>query len=314
MARRTRRTTPSRTCAASCEAGINAFDCADHYVGVEETIGAFRRRYPELGRQLRVSTKYTPDCDAAAGPEAQRCRGDHRHVAEAARRRAAGPGAVPLVGLRDPRLRAGHAVAAGAAEGRQDRACRHDQLQRAAFARDARRRRHDPEQPAAVQPPGPAAGERDGGAVPAARHPPALLRHAGRRLPVGSLARPAAPDAAVREPLADQVPADHRGVRRLGRLPGAAAGGFARSRSGTTARIAAVAARFVLDKPQVAAALVGAKDARHLDETMAIFSLQLDAAGPGAPGCDRRARRRGRRATATTSSATRTASTRRSCT
>ena len=43
------------------EAGINAFDCADHYVGVEETIGAFRHRYPALGRQLRVSTKYTPD-------------------------------------------------------------------------------------------------------------------------------------------------------------------------------------------------------------------------------------------------------------
>ena len=43
------------------EAGINAFDCADHYIGVEDTIGAFRRKYPELGRRLRVSTKYTPD-------------------------------------------------------------------------------------------------------------------------------------------------------------------------------------------------------------------------------------------------------------
>lgn len=45
------------------EAGINAFDCADHYVGVEDTIGVFRRKYPELGRQLRVSTKWTPDID-----------------------------------------------------------------------------------------------------------------------------------------------------------------------------------------------------------------------------------------------------------
>jgi aryl-alcohol dehydrogenase-like predicted oxidoreductase len=43
------------------EAGINAFDCADHYVGVEETIGAFRRAHPSLARRLRVSTKYTPD-------------------------------------------------------------------------------------------------------------------------------------------------------------------------------------------------------------------------------------------------------------
>jgi aryl-alcohol dehydrogenase-like predicted oxidoreductase len=45
------------------EAGINAFDCADHYIGVEETIGAFRRCYPSLAKQLRVSTKYTPDLD-----------------------------------------------------------------------------------------------------------------------------------------------------------------------------------------------------------------------------------------------------------
>ena len=37
------------------EAGINAFDCADHYVGVEDTIGVFRRKYPELARQLRVT-------------------------------------------------------------------------------------------------------------------------------------------------------------------------------------------------------------------------------------------------------------------
>ena len=45
------------------EAGINAFDCADHYVGVEETIGQFRKRYPRLAKDLRVSTKYTPDSD-----------------------------------------------------------------------------------------------------------------------------------------------------------------------------------------------------------------------------------------------------------
>ncbi len=43
------------------EAGINAFDCADHYIGAEETIGEFRRRQPALARELRVSTKYTPD-------------------------------------------------------------------------------------------------------------------------------------------------------------------------------------------------------------------------------------------------------------
>lgn len=45
------------------EAGINAFDCADHYVGVEETIGEFRRRHPDLARRLRISTKYAPDLE-----------------------------------------------------------------------------------------------------------------------------------------------------------------------------------------------------------------------------------------------------------
>lgn len=45
------------------EAGINAFDCADHYVGVEDLIGRFRAKYPSLARGLRVSTKYTPDLD-----------------------------------------------------------------------------------------------------------------------------------------------------------------------------------------------------------------------------------------------------------
>jgi len=45
------------------EAGIDAFDCADHYVGVEELIGEFRRAYPELARRLKVHTKVVPDRD-----------------------------------------------------------------------------------------------------------------------------------------------------------------------------------------------------------------------------------------------------------
>jgi aryl-alcohol dehydrogenase-like predicted oxidoreductase len=43
------------------EAGITAFDCADHYVGVEDAIGVFRQRHPSLARQVRVSTKVVPD-------------------------------------------------------------------------------------------------------------------------------------------------------------------------------------------------------------------------------------------------------------
>src|SRR6266852_1194022 len=42
------------------EAGITLFDCADHYVGVEQLIGEFRRRHPDHARRLRVSTNRVP--------------------------------------------------------------------------------------------------------------------------------------------------------------------------------------------------------------------------------------------------------------
>jgi len=45
------------------EAGITLFDCADHYVGVEQLIGEFRRRYPDHARRVRVSTKLVPDLE-----------------------------------------------------------------------------------------------------------------------------------------------------------------------------------------------------------------------------------------------------------
>jgi aryl-alcohol dehydrogenase-like predicted oxidoreductase len=42
--------------------------------------------------------------------------------------------------------------------------------------------------------------------------------------------------------------------------------------------IATVATRWVIDQPQVAAAIVGARYASHLPETLAVFGLQLDGA------------------------------------
>lgn len=48
---------------AYVEAGITLFDCADHYVGVEALIGEFRRRHPEHARKLRVATKLVPDLE-----------------------------------------------------------------------------------------------------------------------------------------------------------------------------------------------------------------------------------------------------------
>jgi aryl-alcohol dehydrogenase-like predicted oxidoreductase len=57
--------------AAFCEAGIFTFDCADIYTGVEELIGEFRSRYAdthgsEALAKVRVHTKLVPDLEALA--------------------------------------------------------------------------------------------------------------------------------------------------------------------------------------------------------------------------------------------------------
>jgi aryl-alcohol dehydrogenase-like predicted oxidoreductase len=43
------------------ETGITTFDCADIYTGVEELIGSFRRMYPTLAKGVQVHTKFVPD-------------------------------------------------------------------------------------------------------------------------------------------------------------------------------------------------------------------------------------------------------------
>lgn len=58
--------------AAFADAGIVTFDCADIYTGVEEMIGAFRADYgrtrgAEALARIRVHTKYVPDLEALAG-------------------------------------------------------------------------------------------------------------------------------------------------------------------------------------------------------------------------------------------------------
>ncbi len=49
------------------EAGITNFDCADHYVGVEELIGEFRQTHPDFAKVLTVQTKLVPDRDILRG-------------------------------------------------------------------------------------------------------------------------------------------------------------------------------------------------------------------------------------------------------
>ena len=53
---------------AFADAGITTFDCADIYTGVEDLIGAFRKRYAnvrgaEALARIRVHTKFVPDLD-----------------------------------------------------------------------------------------------------------------------------------------------------------------------------------------------------------------------------------------------------------
>jgi aryl-alcohol dehydrogenase-like predicted oxidoreductase len=43
------------------EAGITTFDCADIYRGVELLIGSFRRAFPTLAARVQVHTKFVPD-------------------------------------------------------------------------------------------------------------------------------------------------------------------------------------------------------------------------------------------------------------
>lgn len=52
-----------RDMAAFVDSGVTAFDCADIYAGVEDLIGRFRREYPDHARRLRVHTKFVPDLD-----------------------------------------------------------------------------------------------------------------------------------------------------------------------------------------------------------------------------------------------------------
>ena len=50
-----------RDMAAFVEAGITTFDCADIYTGVEEMIGEFLAGHPDLAREVQVHTKFVPD-------------------------------------------------------------------------------------------------------------------------------------------------------------------------------------------------------------------------------------------------------------
>lgn len=53
------------------EAGITTFDCADIYTGVEQLIGEFRRAHPALAAQIQVHTKFVPNLSGLASVDRQ---------------------------------------------------------------------------------------------------------------------------------------------------------------------------------------------------------------------------------------------------
>jgi len=51
---------------AFVEAGLTTFDCADIYTGVETLIGDFRSRHPSLAKRVQIHTKFVPDLENLA--------------------------------------------------------------------------------------------------------------------------------------------------------------------------------------------------------------------------------------------------------
>ena len=256
------------------EAGINAFDCADHYVGVEDTIGVFRRRYPALAKQLRVSTKYTPDLELLS----RLTRRDVELAVDTSLKRLGVeqldlvqfhwwdydvPGCVQTMLWLQEFKQAGKVAHLGVTNFNVARlreiveggvTLLTNQLQYSLL--DTR-----PEN----------------GMVEFCR------THGIKLFCYGTIAGGFLSDRWLGQH--DPVPpyANHSLIKY--RLIVEEFGGWDKFQAllrkmseiarAHDSSIAAVAARYVLDKPMVATALVGAKDSRHLDETLAIFKLKL---------------------------------------
>jgi aryl-alcohol dehydrogenase-like predicted oxidoreductase len=258
------------------EAGINAFDCADHYIGVEETIGRFRRRHPGLAPQLRVSTKYTPDAELLP----RLTRRDVEETIDTSLRRLgverldlvqfhwwdySVPGCVQALLWLQELQRAGKIWHLGTTNfdvphlreivGAGVRLLS-NQLQYSPL--DLRPER---------------------GMVDFCReHGIHLLCYgtlAGGFLSSRWLGQPdPTPPYANRSLVKYRLIIEEFGGWQAFQQLLRTADGIAR-RHGST--VSAVCARWVLDRPQVALALVGARDASHLEETLGIFRLRLDA-------------------------------------
>ena len=159
--------------------------------------GAVRRVQPAAPRRRSAAAAGAHQVRARLrrpGPRGCNVCPAHRAAFVAApEHRAPGPGAVSLVGLPRARSGAGRAGLAGAAARGPDRPPGRHQLRQRAHAGHAGGRRAAGQHAGAVLAAGPSARQRAGRRGRAPRHATAVLRHAGGRLLLRTLAGPARP-------------------------------------------------------------------------------------------------------------------------
>ena len=262
--------------AAFVEAGVTTFDCADHYTGVEEMIGDFRAAHPELGRQVQIHTKMVPDYDRLASVDRayvegiidrslHRLRVERLDLVQFHWWDTGTPGFVETALILQDLKRAGKIAHLGTTNFNTDRM---RELVEAGVDLVANQPQYSPID---MRP--------EGGLID-------FCQARGiRQLCYGTLAggffsadwlgRPE-PDGPFENRSLTKyklIVEDFGGWDLFQELLGAMAGVAEKHR----VSIALVALRWVLDRPGVAGAIIGATSARHLAENLRVFSFDLDA-------------------------------------
>ncbi len=266
---------------AFADAGITGFDCADIYTGVEALIGRFRERYRrERGQEaldrIKIHTKFVPDWSALARVD----RGYVEATIDRSRQRL-GQDRLDLVqfhwwNYREPRLvETAHWLVELQRAGKIDQlgGTNFDTAHTAALLDAGMNLVSMQVQYSLLD-----ARPENGLAALAARHRIGLLCYgalAGGFLGERWLGQP--------EP---KGPFENRSLTKYKLIIDEFGGwGLFQALLGVLKRIAdkhgvgigAVAVRHVLDRPQVAGVIVGARSARHLADTLAADRLRLDA-------------------------------------
>ena len=297
--------------AAFLDAGITTFDCADIYTGVEEhdrrasARGSRRSAARRRSAPLKVHTKFVPDWTTSPGVDAAYVRGIVERSLQRLRPGAARPRAVPLVELR--------ACPAPSRRPARSSTCSARARSTASAAPTSTRRTRR--------------ALLDAG-VPLVSHAGAVLapRRAARARPCGSCARNGASELLCYGTVAGGFlserwlgapepasPFANRSLTKYKLIIDDFGGwdlfqALLRALEAIADRhgvgIAAVATRWVLDRPQVAGAIVGARYAEHLPDNLTVFAFALDDDDRAAIARGPRRAAAARRATPSRSSAT----------